>query len=299
MWFKNLLIYRITNGEITPLQLEEALAKHVLQDCTQMEMQSRGWVKPQENQDGFVHVCGQHVLIALGIEKKLLPTAVINQYAKSRIETMEQHQGYKPGKKQIRDIKEAVFIELMPRAFTQRHITYAWIDLTKKMLIIDTANLKRAEELIELLLATVGGLRVIPLTTLSSPSAVMTRWLSGDEPPAVFTIDRDCELQGMDDEKATVRYTHHVLDAGETIRHIKSGKKVTRLAMTWSDKISFVLHENFQIRRVVPLDIIKESADMSDSLEDLFESDFAIMSGEISQFLPDLIHTLGGENPSR
>ncbi|SFK51905.1 recombination associated protein RdgC [Nitrosomonas aestuarii] len=299
MWFKNLLIYRIANAEITPLQLGEALAKHELRDCTQMEMQSRGWVKPQDSKDSFVHVCGQHVLIALGIERKLLPAAVINQHAKNRIETMEQHQGYKPGKKQIRDIKEAILIELMPRAFAQRHITYAWIDLTEGMLVIDTANLKRAEELIELLLATVGGLRLIPMTTLSSPSAVMTRWLSGDEPPAVFTIDRDCELQGMDDEKATVRYTHHVLDAEETVRHIKTGKKVTRLAMTWANKISFVLHENLQIRRIVPLDIIKESTDMSDSLEDLFDSDFAIMSGEISQFLPDLIHALGGENLSR
>ncbi|PTN11284.1 recombination-associated protein RdgC [Nitrosomonas aestuarii] len=299
MWFKNLLIYRIAHAEITPLQLGEALAKHELRECTQMEMQSRGWVKPHDSKDGFVHVCGQHVLIALGIERKLLPAAVINQHAKNRIETMEQHQGYKPGKKQIRDIKEAVLIELMPRAFAQRHITYAWIDLTAGMLVIDTANLKRAEELIELLLATVGGLRLIPMTTLSSPSAVMTRWLSGDEPPAVFTIDRDCELQGMDDEKATVRYTHHVLDAEETVRHIKTGKKVTRLAMTWANKISFVLHENLQIRRIVPLDIINESTDMSDSLEDLFDSDFAIMSGEISQFLPDLIHALGGENLSR
>lgn len=277
------------------MQLNDALSRNMIQNCSQMEMQSCGWVEPKDDNNQFVHVCDQHVLIAFGIEKKILPTTVVNQYAKNRIETMEQHQGYKAGKKQIRDIKEAVLIELMPRAFVQRHITYAWIDLSEGLLVIDTASLNRAEELIALLLRTVDDIKLEPLTTNISPSAVMTRWLSGDEPPVVFTIDRDCELQGMDNEKTTIRYTHHVLELDETIRHIQAGKKVTRLAMTWADKISFVLHDNVQIRRIAPLDIIKGSAEAEDA-SDLFDSDFALMTGELSRFLPDLIHALGGEN---
>lgn len=295
MWFKNLLIYRLTHGKIDLMQLNDALSRNMLQNCLQLEMQSCGWVKPRDENDQFVHVCGQHILIAFGVEKKILPTTVVNQYAKNRINAMEQHQGHKAGKKQVRDIKEAVLLELMPRAFVQRHITNTWIDLNEGMLVIDTANLKRAEEVIALLLKTVGEIKLVPLTTNISPSAMMTQWLSGDEPPAAFMIDRDCELQGMDNEKSTVRYTHHVLNPDETIRHIKAGKKVTRLGMTWANKISFVLHDNFQIRRIVPLDIIQESADTADA-EDLFDSDFALMTGELSQFLPDLIHALGGEN---
>lgn len=297
MWFKNLLIYRITSGNISPLQLEEALAAQVLQNCLQMEMQSRGWVMPREQKEHFVHVYEQQLLIALGVEKKLLPNAVINQYAKERLAAIEQHQGYKPGRKQVRDIKEAVLVELMPRALVQRHVTYAWFDINEGTLAIDTANLKKAEEFIELLIKTMSGLRLAPLVTNMSASAMMTRWLSGEQPPAVFTIDRDCELQGMDNEKSTVRYTRHELDADETIRHIKSGKKVTRLAMTWADKISFMLHDNFQIRRITPLDIVKESAAATEDADDLFESDFAIMAGELSRLLPDLIHALGGETP--
>ncbi|MCB1986229.1 MAG: recombination-associated protein RdgC [Burkholderiales bacterium] len=295
MWFKNLLVYSITSGKIDPEQLDDALSRNLLQNCLQMEMQSVGWVKPRDNGNQFVHVCGQHVLIAYGVEKKILPGAVVNQYAKNRIETIEQHQGHKAGKKQARDIKEAVLIELMPRAFVQQHITYAWINLDAGMLVIDSANLKRAEAVIALLIKTVGEIRLVPLVTNISPSTMMTRWLSGDEPPAVFTIDRDCELQGMDNEKSTVRYTHHVLNPDETTRHIKAGKKVTRLAMTWANKISFILHDNLQIRRIAPLDIIKESADTTDA-DDLFDSDFVLMTGEISQFLPDLVHALGGEN---
>ena len=151
MWFRNLQAYRITSGNITLNSLEEALSQHALQQCMQMEMQSRGWVVPREEQQNFVHAFGQQWLIAFGVEKKLLPAAVINQHAKTRIAQIEQMQGYKPGKKQVRDIKEATIIELLPRAFAQRHKTYAWIDAIKNRLIIDTASANKADEFVEVL----------------------------------------------------------------------------------------------------------------------------------------------------
>lgn len=295
MWFRNLQAYRIISGNITPNSLEEALSQHALQQCMQMEMQSRGWVVPREEQENFVHAYGQQWLIAFAVEKKLLPAAVINQHAKNRLAQIEHMQGYKPGKKQIRDIKEATIIELLPRAFTQRHKTYAWIDGVKNRLIIDTASANKADELVEVLIKSLHGLTLAPLETQISPSSAMTRWLSGDDLPAIFSIDRDCELQGMSDEKATVKYTHHILDAEETVRHIRAGKKVIKLAMTWNSKISFVLHDNLQLRRIAPQDILKEPAE---STEELFASDFAIMTGELSELITDIVEALGGEDHS-
>jgi len=295
MWFRNLQAYRITSGNITLNSLEEALSQRALQPCMQMEMQSRGWVVPREEQENFVHVFGQQWLMSLGVEKKLLPAGVINQHAKARITQIEQMQGYKVGKKQIRDIKEAAMIELLPRAFVQRHKTYAWIDAIKNRLVIDTASTHKADEFVEVLIKSVHGLTLESLDTQISPSSAMTRWLSGDDLPSIFTIDRDCELQGMNDEKATVRYTRHVLDAEETARHIRAGKKVIKLAMTWDNKVSFVLHDNLQLRRITPLDILKES---TESTEELFDSDFAMMTGELSQLITDIIEVLGGEDNS-
>ena len=293
MWFRNLQAYRITSGNIPLNSLEEALSQHALQPCMQMEMQSRGWLLPREEQESFVHAYGQQWLIAFGTEKKLLPAGVINQHAKARLAQIEQMQGYKPGKKQVRDIKEATIIELLPRAFTQRHKTYAWIDGIKNRLMIDTASSHKADEFVEVLIKSIHGLTLEPLDTQISPSSAMTRWLSGDDLPSVFTIDRDCELQGMSDEKATIKYTRHVLDAEETARHIRAGKKAIKLAMTWNSKISFVLHDNLQLRRITPQDILKEPAE---STEELFASDFAIMTGELSRLITDVIEALGGED---
>ncbi|QOJ22888.1 MAG: recombination-associated protein RdgC [Gammaproteobacteria bacterium] len=293
MWFRNLQIYRITSGNITPGSLEETLSQHALQPCTQMEMQSRGWLTPRDEQPNFVHAYGQHWLIAFGVDKKLLPASVVNQHAKNRITQIEQMQGYKAGKKQIRDIKEATIVELLPRAFAQRHKTYAWIDTLNNRLILDTSSANKAEEFIEVLLKTLQGITLAPLDTKISPSSAMTRWLSGDDLPSIFTVDRDCELQGMSDEKETIKYTHHILEAEETARHIRAGKKAIKLAMTWDSKISFVLQDNLQLRRIAPQDILKES---TESAEELFVSDFTIMTGELSQLITDLIEALGGED---
>ena len=293
MWFRNLQIYRITGGNITPDSLEQALSQHALQACMQMELQSRGWLPPRDEQPQFVLAFGQHWLITLGVEKKLLPASVINQHAKTRIANIEQMQGYKAGKKQIRDIKEATIIELLPRAFVQRHKTYAWIDAVNNRLILDTASSNKAEEFIDALLKSVPGITLAPLDTKLSPSTLMTRWLTGEEPPSILTVDRDCELQGMNDEKETIKYTCHLLEADEIGRHVRAGKKAIRLAMTWDGKISFVLHDNLQLRRIAPQDILKESAE---SAEELFVSDFTIMSGEVSQLISDVIEALGGED---
>ncbi len=293
MWFRNIQAYRITGGNITPDSLEQALSQHALQPCTQMEPQSRGWLTPRDEQPNFVHAYGQHWLIAFGVEKKLLPASVINQHAKNRITQIEQMQGYKAGKKQIRDIKEATVIELLPRAFAQRHKTYAWIDMLNNRLILDTSSANKAEEFVEALIKTVQGVTLAPLDSKISPSSAMTRWLSGDDLPSIFTVDRDCELQGMSDEKETIRYSHHILEAEETARHIRAGKKAIKLALTWDSKISFVLQDNLQLRRIAPQDILKES---TESAEELFVSDFTIMTGELSQLITDLIDALGGED---
>lgn len=294
MWFKNLLVYRLNNWDTTPETLEEKLAQHALQPCSGMEMQSRGWVSPKAEGEPYVHALGQQMLIALGTEKKLLPATVINQFAKSRAAEVEEQQGYKPGRKQLKQIKEAITDELLPRAFAIRRKTCAWIDPVGGFMVIDAANFAKADELVEMLLKSLDGFTLTPVKTGVSPTAAMTGWLAGDDLPGSFTIDRDCELRGTGEERASVRYIRHALEVDEIDKHIKSGKEVARLAMTWSDRISFVLHDNMQLKRLAPLDVLKEQADISDQ-DDVFDADFALMTGELKKLLPDVIEALGGE----
>jgi len=294
MWFKNLVVYRLNQWNETSASLAEKLSLKSLQPCAGMDMQSRGWVAPKGEDEPIVHTLGPQMMISLGVEKKLLPTTVINQFAKARAAEIEEQQGYKPGRKQMKEIKEAVTDELLPRAFVISRKTYIWIDPVDQLLVVDAANISKADEVIEMLHKTIDGISLSFIKTQVAPTAAMTAWLGGNDLLANFTIDQDCELRGRGDAAATVRYVRHTLDDDEVKKHIKSGKEVTKLGLTWDDKISLVLHDNLQLKRISPLDIIKEQEKVDDH-EDTFDTDFAIMTGELKKLLPAIFDALGGE----
>jgi recombination associated protein RdgC len=301
MWFRNLQVYRLTpNWDITLEALESQLGRIAFQPCAAMEMQSRGWMPPvgRGEEAPLVHAVNRHWLIALGIEQKLLPAAVINQEAAERAAEIEAQEGYKPGRKQMRDIKERVTDELLPRAFVRRHRTFVWIDPVNGWLGIDAASASKAEDILETLNKAVDSLPARLLKTERSPQSAMTDWLVGlaeGEAPSGFSIDRDCELKSVTEEKSAVRYARHTLDGDDVRDHLVGGKLPTRLAMTWNDRISFVLTEKLEIKRLAFLDILKEQADKADNAEEQFDADFALMTGELAKLLPDLVDALGGE----
>jgi len=294
MWFKNLLIYRLpANWTAESSAVETQLAAHTLNPCSASEMQSIGWIAPRAS-GPLVHAVNRQWLLSLGAEQRLLPTSVVKQFANDRAKTIEENEGRKVGRKEMRELREAMTLELLPRAFVRQRTTFAWIDPVNGWLIVDAAGAAKAEELLEHLRKSVEGLPAKLLQVNQSPTSAMTEWVAAGEAPANFTLDQDLELRSA--EKATVRYVKHTLEGEEIGRHIAAGKVVTRLAMTWNDKISFVLDENLQLKRLSFLDILKEQADgQAEDEDERFDLDFTLMSGEIALLLKDLLAALGGE----
>ena len=294
MWFKNLQIYRLPKDWAADLQAVDAqLAVHRLNPCPLSEMQSLGWIAPRPG-DALIHSVNRQWLLALGAEQKLLPASVVKQFANDRAKAIEENEGRKVGRKEMRELREAMTLELLPRAFVRQRTTFGWIDPVNGWLIIDAAAPAKAEELLEQLRKSVEGLPARLLEVNLSPSAAMTSWVAEGEAPTNFTLDQDLELRSA--EKATVRYVKHTLEGEEIGKHIAAGKVVTRLAMTWNDKISFVLNENLQIKRLSFLDILKDQADgQAENEDERFDIDFTLMSGEIALMLNDLVTALGGE----
>ncbi|MNR77796.1 Recombination-associated protein RdgC [compost metagenome] len=296
MWFKNLQIYRLpAPWAVSAEQLAADLAPHAFQPCSSLEMQSQGWVSPRENGE-LVYSLNKQMLLLLGTEKKLLPTTVINQVTKIKAAEIEEQQGFKPGRKQMKEIKEEVTDDLLPRAFSVWRQTWVWIDPVNGWMVVDAGSPAKADEVIKLLVKSVDKLPLETLHVALSPVTAMTEWLVADTAPHGFTVDQDTELRATGEGKATVRYVRHTLEADDVRRHIASGKQCTRLAMTWADKISFVLTEALTIKRVTPLDVIKENADSTAQNDDeRFDSDIMLMTGELSRMLSDLVAALGGE----
>lgn len=299
MWFKNLQIYRLpAPWAIDLAKLDEQLARGGFAKCASHEPMSRGWVPPRKD-GALIYANNRQWLLSLATEQRLLPSSVVNDEVRERAEVLTETQGYAPGRKQLRELKERVTEELMPRAFTRKRSTFVWIDPQNGWFIVDAGTQGKAEEVVEHLRFCIDELPLKLLHTQLSPQSAMADWLAGGEAPAGFTIDRDCELKAIGEEKSAVRYVRHPLNdevSAEIKAHLAAGKLPTKLALTWDERISFVLTEKLEIKRLAFLDLLKEEAEKNaEHADEQFDADFALMTGELVRFLPALIEALGGE----
>ena len=254
---------------------------------------SSGWVPPREGDLRLAYAVGRQILCAFRTEKKLLPASVINQFVKVRATELEDQQGFKPGRKQMRDLKEEVTESLLPRAFSLQRDTRLWIDPVNHWAIVDTASASKVEEIISALGRVLHPFPILPVQVNVSPATAMTEWILSAEPPANFTVDQDAELRAGGDKAAVVRYVKHTLDIDDIKKHVQGGKQCTRLALTFNNRVSFVLTENLDIKRVAALDILDspESSGATDAAEK-FDGDITLMCAEISQLLDALMAAL-------
>jgi len=295
MWFKNLQIFKVSKAwGITEDALHSQLSKIQFSQCASNELVSQGWSSPRGN-DRLVHTVNRQFLICLTTEKKLLPSSVINQVTKARAAELEEQQGFAPGRKAMKDLKERVTDELIPRAFSVKKNTSIWIDPVNGWLVVDSSSPTLADEVVKLLLKCCDKIPLEGLRVNTSPQSAMTSWLAGNQAPKGFTIDQDTDLKSTTEDKATVKFVRHTIEPDDIQRHLAAGKQCTKLAMTWDDRISFVLTDNLVIKKIKPLDILDENKDKGTNEEERFDADMMLMTAEISKMIDDIVFALGGE----
>ena len=292
--FKNLIIYRILPTWQESLEAAEAgLEKTQFTPCGATQEHASGFVPPRGEANGaMLESIGGQWIAKFFTESKAIPKDVLDRKVDEKAQRIEQEAGRKPGKKERRDLKEEAKIDLLPMAFTKQASTWVWIDPKAHFLCIDTSSQSRADEITTALVELLPGFALSLLDTQTSPQAAMAHWLREYEPPAGFSIDRECELKSCDESKAVVKYGRHPLDIDEVRGHIDAGKLPTKLALTWDNRVSFVLTEGLQLKNLVFLDSVFDGQGQDESG---FDADVAIATGELVKLLPDLIEALGGE----
>ena len=297
MLFKNLVFHRLpAEWSVSAADLEGQLAGRTLRPCGPFEMSSRGWVAVTRG-GRLLHTVNQQHMIALGVNEKLLPGSIVRQVAEERAAVQAEEQGFPVGRKQMRDLRARVADELRARALTRQRVTRAWIDPSGGWFAVDASSIPRAEMVVETLSDTLGSFAPQSVETERSPHAAMASWLARGEAPARFSIDDDLELQTADKSRAVIRYTRHPLDGREIRGHLAAGKYPTRLGLTWNDRVSFVLTDKLQVKRLEFLEMSKDDAagDDIDPAEQ-FDIDFAVMAGELGSLLKDLTAVLGSDS---
>lgn len=294
--FKNLITYRIASGlSLTASGLADALAKEPFLPCAPTQPVAVGWAPPRGIEHAaLVESVDGHMVLRLQREQRILPASVVAKRVDELAGQIEAQTGRKPGKKARKDLKEQAAHGLLPQAFTRQSSTQVWVSPEHELLMVDAGSSTRADEVITLLIQAVPGLSLQLLQTKESPAACMAAWLMDGVTPLGFTVDRELELKGSDEQKPVVRYARHPLDIDEVRAHLVAGKRPTRVALTWRDRVSFTLTEGLALKRIDFLDLAFEGRPEV-SGDEVFDADLALATGELSLLITALVEGLGGE----
>ncbi|MDR3410624.1 MAG: recombination-associated protein RdgC [Formivibrio sp.] len=298
LWFRNLQSYRLAaDHNLTTENIASALASKPFLPCSSHDIFSQGWIPPAAHMPDLYAPCYQNVvLVCLKTEEKLLPAAVVRQQAEERIQKIEADEGRRVGKREVREIRERIAEELIPRAFSKSRTQRALIDLSNRWVWVEGGSASKTENLLSVLREAVGSLPTHLIDTQTSPQTAMTVWLQeGAAEP--FSLDADCELRFPGDDGAIARFTRQQLESDEVRQNLATGKLVSRLGLVWEDRLGFMLTDKMEIKRLAMLDVVQEELENADATDQaaLFDSSFALLVGELRRFFPELLAALGGE----
>lgn len=258
------------------------------------EEKSVGWVPPRGIEHApFVESINHARVFKLKIETRKVPAATIAEGLAAMCKHIEQTTGRKPGKKERRDLKEELLMQLLPKAFPKQ-VTVTCI-LDGDTLVMDTTSASLIDETSTALVRSHDGLVLENLNTNSSPSTAMGQWLAEQEAPDGFDIGKSCELQAADESSAKVRYTNHPLLTEEVQAHLAQGKHPTSLALEFDDRVQFTLTDSLQLKKISFGDKVMEQAKSEQQFADEFDGSMTIAIGELRALLPNLLAALGGE----
>lgn len=300
MWFRNLLVYRLTQ----PLTLSEesltaALKTKIAKPCTHQELATFGFIAPFGKGDdaSLAHVSQDFYLIAARKEERILPATVVKDAVQEKVDEIEARDARKVYKKEKDQLKDEIVQTLLPRAFSRRKNTYAAIAPKLGLIFVDTTSTSRAEELLSTLREALGTLPLRPLTVKLAPTATLTDWVTKQTATQGLQILEECELRDTHEDGGIIRCKRQDLTSDEIQQHLKAGKLVTQLALAWQDKLTFVLDDKVAIKRLKFEDLLLEEADKEggDDAASQFDATFILMMLTLAEFIPSLLEALGGE----
>ena len=140
-----------------------------------------------------------------------------------------------------------------------------------------------------------GNLPVVIPDTQKSPVIVISQWLVNGGLPEGMCLGGDVDLEDSQVEGGVVRVRGMYLESDEIRRHIEFGKQAVRLALSWQDRVDFVVDQDLSLRH------IRYSNELKGINEELHEdvlarrdADFLLMGETLSTLQTTIAKTFGG-----
>lgn len=292
MWFKQVTPFRLL--ELPEKRyLDESLGNSWFTEPQGLDWFSEGFTHPTAFSDTAVFGAEKTMLIALKREEKVLPSEAIKYKLDEQIIKIQANEGRNVGRKEKQELRETIIDDLLPKALIKSSRTYGLF--SGEWLFVDTANRRKAENLLTKLREALGGLSAQHLVTRQSPASLMTNWLLQGEAQGRFVLDSDVTLVGVGDVAPKVKISRKDLTAEDVVQHAKNGMKVTELGLIWNDRVAFILTQDLTLKRIQWLDVVQEEAEGScDDAESMAYATQLLMEAALSAMLGELVDLLGG-----
>lgn len=292
MWFKQVTPFRLP--ELPEKRyLDESLGNSWFTEPQGLDWFSEGFTHPTAFSDTAVFGAEKTMLINLMRKEKILPSAVIKHKLDEQIIKIQTNEGRNVGRKEKHELREAIIDDLLPKALIKSSRTYGLF--AGEWLFVDTANRRKAENLLTKLREALGGLPAQQPVPRQSPASLMTNWLLQGEAQGRFVLDSDVTLVGVGDVAPKVKISRKDLTAEDVVQHAKNGMKVTELGLVWNDRVAFILTQDLTLKRIQWLDVVQEEAEGScDDAESMAYATQLLMAAALSVILGELVDLLGG-----
>lgn len=290
--FKNIIVYTMNQTlEITTDRLKEALPTLSYKPCGKQDMATAGFVPHRKGYEELFYNANGFILLNVLKEEKILPSTVVNEFLNEKIEEYEERTGAKPKKTEKAKMKDEVIFSLLPRAFSKFNKTSLWIDTKNKLIVVDAGSSKKAEDALALLRKALGSLPVTPLTPESAPEMVMTEWVKEGQAPDNLVIGEEVELRSSIDQGVIISRNQEIPNE-EILKNIESEKLVTKLALSFENKLTFTLTDELMLKKIKMGDEIETrvSEEQGDDKDEAtaFDAKFFIYTEEITKLILEI-----------
>ena len=292
MWFKQVTPFRLP--ELPEKRyLDESLGNSWFTEPQGLDWFSEGFTHPNAFTDLAVFEAQKTMLISLMREEKVLPGAAIKHKLDEQVVKIQTAEGRNVGRREKQELRETIIDDLLPKALIKSSRTYGLF--AGEWLFVDTANHRKAENLLTKLREALGGLPAQHPVTRQSPASLMTNWLLQGEAQGRFVLDSDVTLVGVGDVAPKVKISRKDLTAEDVVQHAKNGMTVTELGLVWNDRVAFIPTQDLTLKRIQWLDVVQEEAEGScDDAESMAYATQLLMAAALSAILGELVDLLGG-----
>lgn len=292
MWFSNALIFEYENNE--NVDLNDALRCEGLKPCPPHARFIYGFA-PVVNDDLALQIAGSS-LIKFAKEERILPRGVILKVLEERVKAWENHQNRTMKRADKIQLAEELEFELLPKSFTlEKHLT-AFIDHKRKRLVINTASVTQALQLIASLRKALPGIKITTLGHDENLAIKFSEWIQNPLTlPQNFELAQDCLLIALDNEKKKCNFKGYDLPSDEISNLLEKGMVPAEIPLIWNERVQFTLTSNFTLKRIKCLDYLLEDINETRQLEDeiqQMEASLSLLTGEFGILIDELLKAL-------